>query len=88
MRSMRNVYLVGLAEDDLVVAEAEGVPVERHRVQVNVRVGSLGLARAGAVKVPDWQLWKWMRQTEETLWTSLEQNEKHLRHLVTSVTFW
>ena len=61
MRAIRNVYLVGLAEDDLVVAEAEGVPVERHRVQVDVRVGALGLARAGAVKVPDWQLWKWIQ---------------------------
>ena len=59
--NMMLVYLVGLAEDDLVVAEAEGVPVERHRVQVYVRVGSLGLAGAGAVKVPDRQLWKWIQ---------------------------
>ena len=66
------VYLVGLAEDDLVVAEAERVPVQRHRVQVNVRVGALGLARAGAVKVPDWQFWKWMRQTVETIGTKLK----------------
>ena len=51
------VYLVRLAEDDLVVAEAERVPVERHRVKVDVRVGALRLPGARAVKVPDRQFW-------------------------------
>ena len=52
------VVLVGLAHDDLVVAEAEGVAVHGHRVQVDVRVGALGLAGRGAIVVPDGKLWK------------------------------
>ena len=55
------VYLVRLAEDDLVVAESKRVAVERHRVQVDVRVGALGLAGARAVKVPDRQFWIWKK---------------------------
>ena len=49
------LHLVSLAEDNLVVAEAERVPVERHRVKVDVRVGALRLPGARAVKVPDRQ---------------------------------
>ena len=48
--------LVGLAEDEFVVSEPERVPVERHRVQVDVRVAALRLAGRRAVKVPDRQL--------------------------------
>ena len=55
------LYLVRFAEDDLVVTEAKRISVERHRVQVDVRVGALRLAGARAVKVPDRQLWKWMQ---------------------------
>ena len=51
------LHLVSLAEDDLVVAEAERVPVERHRVKVDVRVGALRLPGARPVKVPDRQFW-------------------------------
>ena len=32
------VVLVGLAEDELVVAEAEGITVEGHRIEVDVGV--------------------------------------------------
>ena len=37
------VVLVSLAEDELVVAQAKRVAVDRHRVQVDVRVRALGL---------------------------------------------
>ena len=62
------VVLVGLAHDDLVVAEAEGVAVHGHRVEVDVRVGALGLAGRGAIVVPDGKLCKQERKT------SLKQN--------------
>ena len=50
------VLLEGLAEDELVVAAAEGVGVHGHRREVGVRVLALGLARRGAVVVPDGKL--------------------------------
>jgi hypothetical protein len=52
------VVLVRLAEDQLIVPEPERVPVEGHRVEVDVRVGALGLPGRAAIEVPDWQLWK------------------------------
>ena len=52
----RLVVLEGLAEDELVVAATEGVLVHGHWRQVRVRVLALGLARRGAVIVPDGQL--------------------------------
>ena len=47
------VVFEGLAEEQFVLASPERVPEERHWVKVDVRVGTLGLVRAGAVKVPD-----------------------------------
>ena len=52
----RLVVLEGLAEDELVVAAAEGVGVHGDRREVRVRVLTLGLARRGAVVVPDGKL--------------------------------
>ena len=37
------IVFVGLTEDQFVVAEPEGVPIQRHRVQVHVTVVALGL---------------------------------------------
>ena len=50
------VVLEGLAQDDLVVAQAERVPVHGHGIEVDVGVGALGLAGGGAIKVPDGEL--------------------------------
>ena len=52
----RLVVLEGLAEDELVVAAAEGVGVHGDRREVRVRVLALGLARRGTVVVPDGKL--------------------------------
>ena len=39
------VMLVGLAQDKLIVSQAEGVAVHGHRIEVDIRVGALSLAR-------------------------------------------
>ena len=39
------VVLIGLAEDDLVVPQAERVSVQSHGMEVHVRVGALGLTK-------------------------------------------
>ena len=49
------VVFVGLTEDEFVVAEAEGITVESHGVEVNVRVGALGLSSTAAVEIPNRQ---------------------------------
>ena len=72
------MYLVSLAEDNLVVAEPERISVERHRVEVDVRVGALCLAGARAVKVPDRQLWIWMQG---------KRNEKDFRRVMISLIY-
>ncbi len=45
------VVLVGLAEDDLVVPQAERVAVQSHGVEVHVRVGALGLNKVSRQNV-------------------------------------
>ena len=50
------VVLVGLAEDQDIVASSEGVRVDLHRVKVSVGVGALGLVGGAPVIVPDWKL--------------------------------
>lgn len=50
------VVLVGLAEDQLVVTQTEGVAVDGDGVEVHVRVGPLGLAGGAAIEVPDGEL--------------------------------
>ena len=47
-----------LGSYQLVVTQAEGVSVEGDWVEVNVGVGTLGLAGWAAVEIPDWQFWK------------------------------
>ncbi len=39
------VVLIGLAEDELVVAQPERITVDRDGVEIHVRVRALGLAR-------------------------------------------
>ena len=51
------VVLVRLAQDELVFSEPERVPVEGHRIKVDVRVRALGLTGGAAIEVPDRQLW-------------------------------
>jgi len=50
------VELVGVAHHQDVVAAAEGVLVDGHRVQVGVRVGPLGLVARASIVVPNGQL--------------------------------
>ena len=50
------VVLVGLAEDNLVVSQPEGILVHGNGVQVDVGVGTLGLSGGGAIEVPDGKL--------------------------------
>merc|ERR1719219_978185 len=50
------VVLVGLAQDQDVVASSEGVRVDLHRVKVSVGVGALGLVCGAPVIVPDWKI--------------------------------
>lgn len=47
------VILEDLTHHQLVFAHPEGVAVQSHGMEVHVRVGALGLVRAGAVIVPD-----------------------------------
>jgi len=55
------VVFVGLAEDQLVVVQPEGVCVDGNGVEVGVRVLALSLTGAAAVEVPDgkllWVFW-------------------------------
>lgn len=46
----------GLAEDEDVVAAAEGVREDSDRADVDIRVVTGGLAGRGAIEVPLWQL--------------------------------
>ena len=50
------VVFVGLAEDQFVVVQPEGVCVDGNGVEVGVRVLALGLTGAAAVEVPDGKL--------------------------------
>lgn len=50
------VKLVGIAHDQDVVAAAEGILVDGHRVQIGVRVGALSLVARAAIVIPDGQL--------------------------------
>ena len=43
---------VGLTQEQLVLAPAEGVPEEGHWLEEHVRVVALGLTSARAIKVP------------------------------------
>ena len=54
--SWQLVVLVGLAEDQDVVAPPEGIRVDLDGVEVSVGVGALGLVGGATVIVPDWQL--------------------------------
>ena len=47
------VVLVGLAEDNLVVSQPEGIFVQGNRVKVDIRVGALSLSSGGSIEVPD-----------------------------------
>ncbi len=49
------VVLVSLAQDQFVVAKAEGVPVHGHGMQVDIRVAAFGLPGGAAIKVPNGQ---------------------------------
>ena len=50
------VVLVRFAEDELVVAQAEGVAVDGDWIKVDVRVGAFGLTGGAAIEVPNWQI--------------------------------
>ena len=49
------VVLVGVAENESVVAQVKGIPVDSHRIEVDVRVAALGLVSRAAVIVPNRQ---------------------------------
>ena len=65
--------LVGLAQDQLVVAQPERVPVHGDGVKVHIGVASFGLTGRASIKIPDWQFCK------------CKQTAKTSGHLVTAV---
>ena len=50
------VVLVGLAKNNLVISQPEGILVHCNGVEVHVGVGALGLAGGGSIEVPDRKL--------------------------------